>query len=80
MSSDKPENPSAFPHQHRASDSKIIEQYSDYGLTMRDYFAAAALQGILAKEGAGTGVEWVKCTALEAYQYADHMLAERSKS
>ena len=45
------------------------------GMTLRDYFAAAALQGMLAYyHGYGS------CYAAgSAYQYADAMLAERNR-
>jgi hypothetical protein len=71
---EKPENPSASPHQHRASDSKIIEQYSDYGLTMRDYFAAACLMGLSADSKVDGPVEAI---AGQAYKMADAMLEAR---
>ncbi len=47
------------------------------GMTLRDYFAAAALQGILANQvdEIGTGSDMANL----AYQMADIMLAERSK-
>lgn len=43
-------------------------------MSLRDYFAAAALQGLLAK---GTWGE--KYSALCAYKMADAMLVERAK-
>lgn len=58
-----------------------------YGLTLRDYFAAKALQAMVASEfemyavehkhpgGMGVGERW----AQQAYQMADAMLAERVK-
>jgi hypothetical protein len=56
-------------------------EYHDRGLTMRDYFAAAALQGLLAKYGNaeeersyGTIVQASTC-----YEYADAMLAARKE-
>ena len=62
-----------------------------YGLTLRDYFAAKALQGVLAcDEGAicksttpegiqQERVEYAEAMALTAYRYADAMIAERAK-
>ena len=45
------------------------------GMTLRDYFAAAALQGMLAYyHGYGSFY-----AAGSAYQYADAMLAERNR-
>lgn len=46
------------------------------GMTLRDYFAAAALQGMLAYYH-GYGSFYAAGTA---YQYADAMLAERAKT
>jgi hypothetical protein len=45
------------------------------GLTLRDYFAAAAMQGIMAS---GSGA-MVRDHAALAYALADAMLAERAK-
>jgi hypothetical protein len=48
-----------------------------YGVTMRDYFAGQAMQGMLAgREAPLTPHEWATC----AYALADAMLAERSKT
>lgn len=47
----KIENPLAFPRPMTATgpgDGHNIQDYGDQGMTLRDYFAAAALQGILA--------------------------------
>ena len=47
------------------------------GMTLRDYFAAAAMQGIRAHEGPVPGYEshW----AMLAYKQADAMLAARER-
>ena len=46
------------------------------GMTLRDYFAAAALQGVLAcPDSDGTFKEF----SAVAYKHADAMLAEREK-
>jgi hypothetical protein len=42
------------------------------GLSLRDYFAAKAMQGMLARKG--------QFHPADAYEYADAMLAERSKT
>ena len=49
--------------------------------TMRDGFAVVALQGILAAH-AGEGIPLPKPerAAVQAYEYADAMLAERAKA
>ncbi len=46
------------------------------GMTLRDYFAAAALQGLLADPSNGNPY---RGNAESAYIYADAMLAEREK-
>ena len=50
------------------------------GPTLRDRFAMAALQGLLANENANASYHgYVIHAASEAYQVADAMLAERAK-
>ena len=64
---------------------KIMSLYAQ-GMTLRDYFAAAALQGLCAKAGVShlppesnnTGTHDTR-TSYQAYRYADAMLAERAK-
>lgn len=53
-----------------------------YGITIRDYFAAKALQGWLASFGPETTIESTeheKIIAAFAYRISDAMIAERSK-
>jgi hypothetical protein len=65
----KPENPPAFPIIGAAG---APEDYP--GMTMRDYFAAKAMQGLIASDANdGTFLS----NALDAYQYADMMLKAR---
>lgn len=45
------------------------------GMSLRDYFATAAMQGMAAREICGTPVE----RAEAAYAVADAMIAERTK-
>jgi hypothetical protein len=47
------------------------------GMTLRDYFAAAAIQGMLSDPDAGK-VDW-KDLAEEAYEAADAILAARER-
>lgn len=47
-----------------------------YGMTLRDYFAAAALQGMLADKSRGYPHHEY---ASDAYSFADAMMAERTK-
>ena len=56
----------AFPHSRLGSDAD--------GMTLRDYFAAKALQAILND----AEIFWEGAAPL-AYQYADAMLKERNK-
>lgn len=59
-----------------------IDGYTHYGMTLRDYFAANALNGLLAhgvqrhEAGESARSDWYASTA---YQIADAMLAERAK-
>lgn len=53
-----------------------VVHYRDMGLTVRDYFAAAALQGSIANpESSG---DWNDFAA-DAYRYADAMLERRKR-
>lgn len=63
----------AFPRPHSGS-----TQYAQEGMTLRDYFAAKAMQGIIA--GWHTGLPPSKDTAQSAYSYADAMLKARNPS
>ena len=54
--------------------------YCSTGMTLRDYFAAKAMQGLLAQSmGTAFGSD-PKCAAEYAYATADAMLKERNKS
>jgi hypothetical protein len=60
----------AFPAQH----FDLAE--NEHGMTLRDYFAAKAMQGLLAcPKGEGENEKYAQWS----YEYADAMLAERSK-
>jgi hypothetical protein len=52
------------------------------GMTLRDYFAAAALQGMLASDDSvfANFDEFVKRGGKVAYQYADAMIAAREEA
>lgn len=54
-----------------------------YGLSMRDYFAAQALQGMLAHStryrSRYVHLHWHDAISQEAYELADSMLQERTK-
>lgn len=55
------------------------------GMTLRDYFAAKAMQGMIAngdwvsRMASRTGAEPSECTSSAAYEVADAMLLERAK-
>jgi hypothetical protein len=56
------------------------EYYAEQGMTLRDYFAAAALTGNLASNAIGyeyTGENAVEKATAEAYRYADAMIEAR---
>jgi hypothetical protein len=68
------------------------EMHAFTGMTLRDYFAAAAMQGIVvgvnsnplraqiaAQDADREGITITKSTAAMAYDVADAMIAERSK-
>jgi hypothetical protein len=49
---------------------------NEHGMTLRDYFAAKAMQGLLAcPKGEGENEKYAQWS----YEYADAMLAEKSK-
>ena len=54
----------------------------DHGMTLRDYFAAAALTGLIAASHSPEGgVDYDdEATTESAYRTADAMLAERDKA
>ena len=55
--------------------SAFPDQYKD-GMTLRDYFAAHALQALIIREGKDhSGV--INEITTTAYQYADDMMVER---
>ena len=63
------------------SETDMNESYYSYGMTLRDYFAAKALQGLLSNqrvphEGDSISKDVV---ARMTYEIADAMLKEREK-
>ncbi len=65
----KPENPFAFPY------SDDLNGYSQDGMTLRDYFAAKAMQALLIKDGTIN----FDIRSIEAYEVADEMLKQREQ-
>lgn len=69
----KPSNPLAFP-------AKTINPDEHHeGMTLRDYFAAKAMQSFLSNPNYYSCVESYESCAKAAYCMADAMLAERQK-
>ena len=66
-----PKNPPAFPHQYGASEHGASEQ----GMTLRDYFAAKAMQG-LCVDGL-SNVLMTHQIAKMSFNIADAMLKQR---
>lgn len=54
-----------------------------YGMTLRDYFAAKAMNGFLVGdailEESDTSEQWIEKTAFASYQMADAMLRAREQ-
>ena len=82
----KPNNPTAFPHHETTSSG---EPYHDHlGVTLRDYFSAAALNGLLSNPHAtqtllmqkgNDPTKSAKEIIEQSWAAADAMLAEREK-
>lgn len=59
---------------------KVARSWDDPGMTLRDYFAAKALTGIIASfTGQDTPLPATGMAATTSYDYADAMLKERAK-
>lgn len=74
----------AFPHSSQPLDQQgnpIMENHSEWGMSLRDWFAGMALRAIIAKapfEQMPVGVdESDRMRARGAYDYADAMLEAR---
>lgn len=75
MADKKPENPFAFPLPLGTMDSP---EPAFGGMTLRDYFAAAALQGLCALPGQeDDDIDYIQELPKSAYKYADEMLKAR---
>jgi len=66
-------NPPAFPYSF--PDGKHDNYSVAYGMTLRDYFAAKVMQGLLASEVTAPMQEF----AIRAYKMADAMLKAREE-
>ena len=68
MQEDQP--PFAFP---------LGDHHEEYGMTLRDYFAARAMNGFLAKYGTGLSAMAPAILSKMAYEIADAMLKARKQ-
>lgn len=66
----------AFPDPGRAQSAKQRERLTDTGMTLRDYFAAKAMQGFISA-GPGELTETVGLIAELSYKIADALLVAR---
>jgi hypothetical protein len=71
-------NPPAFPMTgFETRNGQGIQSVHHTGMTLRDYFAAKAMQGMYANGSFPTGI--MLDTAKEAYEMADAMLKAREE-
>lgn len=78
----KPPNPAAFPMQatgFTAPDGSFVHEYSQDGMTLRDYFAGMVVAGSMAGRSSMVGDPYMATViATEAYLIADAMLEVRN--
>ena len=75
-------NQPAFPHTHLGIHKGALSyEDTDYedGMTLRDYFAKAAMQGFLAFVGPDIEADSMETIARMAYDMADAMMEQREK-
>lgn len=70
----------AFPTHGQAEGDDPRNQILSGGMTLRDYFAAAALQGLLSGYYADTSRCNLDEVPKEAFNIADAMIAERNRN
>ena len=73
---DKIDNPQAFPSDEISQDN-ISLNCQHQGMTLRDYFAAKAMQGIASNLNNDLDVIYVDVIAKDSYDIADAMLKQR---
>lgn len=80
MSKTKPENPPAFPVISGSSTQEV--SYIQIGMSLRDYFAAKAMAALITVSvgQARSQIHNTSDGAELAYNWADAMLLERSKT
>jgi hypothetical protein len=80
----------AFPHLRRHVGNNTYEQLAEGGMTLRDYFAAKAMQSLIAGSFTEIGQEGIEANrqpfqniedlmAETSYKYADAMLRAREQ-
>jgi hypothetical protein len=71
----------AFPTQHPALDPRACGFQTEPGMTLRDYFAAKAMEALIVALIDPKAIQSVDGTRMAetAYAFADEMLKERSK-
>ena len=67
----------AFARPHSETDEFI--HHAQAGMTLRDYFAAKAMQSFLDEVGSGSDQRFYKEVAIGAYQVADAMMKAREE-
>lgn len=80
-----PENPWAFPHPPYKSEDGHVMTYGEFGMTLRDYFAAKIAAASFSHEKnmvclGGGNAKAVNAIAEDAYTMADAMLKARATS
>lgn len=68
----------AFPHEVPEDPNGHWSRHSVPGMSLRDYFAAAALTGLLSAQADQSGITPLDIST-DAFRIADAMLAARSK-
>lgn len=58
---------------------QLVNGWGSEGMTLRDYFAAKAMQGLIEYSGQNLPPKTPDRLSAMAYEYADAMLAERAK-
>lgn len=69
-------NPAAFPSSNEVKVGNCISS-GHMGMTLRDYFAAKAMQSFLEEVASGSSQHFYKDIAIGAYRVADAMMKAR---
>ncbi len=74
-----PENPPAFPESVAVDHQAGLNYSRNKGMTLRDYFAASALSGIVRDMVVTLAPDILQDNVTLAYRFADAMLLERER-